>query len=392
MKEYSSVKEIPLFNKNEIETMTRKGMSICLGEKYLQSDNQQIRARMPVPPYLFADRILSIDAQYGKLEPSVIISEYDITDDCIMRKGEKNISQVVVFEAAHSCIFLLAYINIDSFFSEPRRYRVMQTETHFLEEDYFYVGDTIKIEFHIDQFIHNSSRMIMRCHYHAFRNGKLMLSSKNLGGMFTEKELISVNNGNYQINNRQTVTNSFDENDMGFYYRGEYLNCFKKIVKRPLYKEFMIKKEVQFVDKITEICNKGGQYDLGYAIAEKKIDAEFWPFACHFINDPVLPGTIIIEGINQVIDFYLQCHDFADNLKEVRVGYIGNQDSKCKFIDQVLPDCKIITYIVEVKKLVHTDEYIEILFAGNALADNKLVLSIKDIGIKITGGDTNNSG
>ena len=44
--------------------------------------------------------------------------------------------------------------------------------------------------------------------------------------------------------------------------------------------------------KITNITEKGGEYNKGSARAEFKITPDKWFFGCHFENDPVMPGCL----------------------------------------------------------------------------------------------------
>ena len=59
------------------------------------------------------------------------------------------------------------------------------------------------------------------------------------------------------------------------------------------------------MDRITKINDDGGQYANGQIIAELDITKELWFFHCHFKGDPVMPGCLGLDGMWQLVGFYL---------------------------------------------------------------------------------------
>jgi len=58
-------------------------------------------------------------------------------------------------------------------------------------------------------------------------------------------------------------------------------------------------------DRITHINEEGGAHGKGEIIAELDIRPDLWFFACHFENDPVMPGCLGLDAMWQLIGFYL---------------------------------------------------------------------------------------
>ena len=59
------------------------------------------------------------------------------------------------------------------------------------------------------------------------------------------------------------------------------------------------------IDRITHISDKGGEYDKGEIIAELDIKKDAWFFDCHFFKDPVMPGSLGVDAMWQLIGFFL---------------------------------------------------------------------------------------
>ena len=59
------------------------------------------------------------------------------------------------------------------------------------------------------------------------------------------------------------------------------------------------------VSRIKEIFSTGGKYNKGRVKAELDISEDNWFFFCHFKNDPVMPGCLGLDGMWQIVGFYL---------------------------------------------------------------------------------------
>ena len=99
------------------------------------------------------------------------------------------------------------------------------------------------------------------------------------------------------------------------------------------------------IDRITHIDTEGGYYNKGCIIAELDINPDLWFFECHFIDDPVMPGCLGLDGMWQLIGFYL--------------GWMGNPGrgralgcGEIKFTGQILPTAKKVTYKIHLKRVI----------------------------------------
>jgi 3-hydroxyacyl-[acyl-carrier protein] dehydratase/trans-2-decenoyl-[acyl-carrier protein] isomerase len=59
------------------------------------------------------------------------------------------------------------------------------------------------------------------------------------------------------------------------------------------------------MDRITTITQDGGAHGKGYIEAEFDIDPSLWFFACHFNQDPVMPGSLGLDALWQMVGFFL---------------------------------------------------------------------------------------
>jgi len=99
-------------------------------------------------------------------------------------------------------------------------------------------------------------------------------------------------------------------------------------------------------DRITSMTRDGGEYGLGYVEAEFDINPDLWFFQCHFIGDPVMPGSLGLDAMWQLVGFFL--------------GWIGGQGrgralgcDSVRFGGEVTPAAKLVTYKINMKRVIN---------------------------------------
>ncbi|MGL4667796.1 MAG: 3-hydroxyacyl-[acyl-carrier-protein] dehydratase FabA [Saezia sp.] len=99
------------------------------------------------------------------------------------------------------------------------------------------------------------------------------------------------------------------------------------------------------MDRILHISDEGGSFGKGEIIAEFDINPEHWFFKCHFIEDPVMPGCLGLDALWQIVGFYLGWLGYPGRGRALGVGEV-------KFTGQVLPTAKLVTYRVNIKRVI----------------------------------------
>lgn len=98
-------------------------------------------------------------------------------------------------------------------------------------------------------------------------------------------------------------------------------------------------------DRITSITRDGGEGGLGHIVAELDINPDLWFFQCHFEGDPVMPGCLGLDAMWQLVGFHLGWQGNKGKGRALGVGDV-------KFTGMVLPDAKIVSYHVEMKRVI----------------------------------------
>ncbi len=116
------------------------------------------------------------------------------------------------------------------------------------------------------------------------------------------------------------------------------------------------------LDRITHIDANGGRYGKGQILAELDIHPDLWFFACHFAGDPVMPGCLGLDAMWQLVGFFLCWKGYPGRGRALGVNEV-------KFVGQVLPTAKLVSYEIHIKRVI----------------DRKLIMVIADAQMRVDG-------
>lgn len=125
------------------------------------------------------------------------------------------------------------------------------------------------------------------------------------------------------------------------------------------------------IDRISTINEDGGKYNKGLIIAELDVKPDLWFFDCHFPGDPVMPGCLGLDAMWQLVGFYIAWRDNPGKGRALGVGEV-------KFSGQVLPTAKIVTYEIDVKRVITRGVSLGIA-DGTVRVDGREIYHAKDL-------------
>ena len=155
---------------------------------------------------------------------------------------------------------------------------------------------------------------------------------------------------------------SFDHDDLLACARGEMFGPGNAQLPSP---------PMLMMDRITEITADGGKHGKGFIRAEMDVDPDLWFFKCHFHEDPVMPGSLGVDALWQLVGFFLGWSGKPGRGRALGAGEV-------KFRGQVTPDVRRITYLVDMKRTI--DRKL-IMGIGDAVleADGKAIYTAEDL-------------
>lgn len=127
------------------------------------------------------------------------------------------------------------------------------------------------------------------------------------------------------------------------------------------------------LDRIVEINDHGGDHGKGQIIAELDIHPGLWFFACHFPEDPVMPGCLGLDAMWQLVGFYL---GWRGNLGKGRALGAG----EVKFSGEILPTASKVVYDISMSRVIERKLVMGIA-DGTVAVDGKVIYSTR--GLKV---------
>jgi 3-hydroxymyristoyl/3-hydroxydecanoyl-(acyl carrier protein) dehydratase len=138
------------------------------------------------------------------------------------------------------------------------------------------------------------------------------------------------------------------------------------------------------IHRITALEPRGGRYGLGRIVAEADVRPDDWYLTCHFVDDRVMPGTLMYECCAHALRFFL-----------LRMGWVAEADasafepapgiaSSLRCRGPVTPRTKIATYEIEIKEVGFGPQPY-VLADAMMSADGQRIVRMDNMSMQLTG-------
>ena len=392
----------PVFDRDMCLEFAVGSVATMLGHEFAEVDTFPTRVRLPDEPLMLVDRIVTLEGQPRSMSHGRVVTEHDVTADRWYLDGGR-IPTCIAVEAGQADLFLSGYLGIDFITRGLAVYRLLDAVVTF-HRGLPTVGETIRYDIHIDRFFRQDQTYLFRFHFEATVNGEPLLSMRDgCAGFFSAAELSAGKGivhtrldllpqpGRLPDDWRQLVpmrVESYADDQIAALYAGDMAACFGSgFADLPLNKPYTLPGgDLKLVDRVIKLDPGGGRYGLGQITAEMDIQPDAWFLTCHFVDDRVMPGTLMYECCMHTLRIYL-----------LRMGWIGEDGStwcepvpgvrsglKCR--GQVIETTKKVTYQVSIKELGYAPEPFAIVDAL-MFADGHPIVEIPDMSVRLSGLD-----
>lgn len=367
------------------------------GERFAEVDTYARRVRLPAPPYLFVSRVVELDAEPGRFEPSSVSTEYDVPHGAwYLTDGQ--VPPAVAIEAGQSDLLLISYLGVDFRNRGERLYRLLDSTLTF-HGDLPTEGQTLRYDISIDNFLSNADALLFFFSYRCYAEGELILELKQAcAGFFTQNELNSalgvVDFERRRELRKQAVTpfrplartakDSLDEDDLARLSQGRIAEVFGDAYRQdgcnPSLR--LPDERLRMLDRVDRIDPTGGPRGLGAITATKRLDPDGWYFDCHFPDDPVLAGSLVAEGAVQLLQTYALHRGLHLCLPQARFQPVPGLQTEVQVRGQITPDCTELRYEADVIELdlLPMPHLVADVFVHR---DGKPIMAVSNLGIRL---------
>ncbi len=139
--------------------------------------------------------------------------------------------------------------------------------------------------------------------------------------------------------------------------------------------------KLNFLDKVS-VVESGGQAGLAYLYGERTIDASDWFFRYHFHQDPVMPGSLGVEAMIELLQCYALKNDLGASFVNPRfIAPLTQVD--WKYRGQITPENKQMSVDVHITDIIQQDQEVRIIAQGNLSKDGLRIYQVKDLVLSI---------
>jgi acyl transferase domain-containing protein/3-hydroxymyristoyl/3-hydroxydecanoyl-(acyl carrier protein) dehydratase len=357
----SNAKTELVWDAPQILEMTEGRLSAVLGPEYQDIDCFPIRARLPLPPFQFVSRVTRIRAVPGKLEPCSIEWEYDIPRDA-WYITDGRVPGIVSFESSHGLILALSYIGCDRLFGGKWRYRALDSTVTFFGSAPL-PGDTLSAKANIRAFLRSGDNLFIFYDFHCYVHHREIFKIEANAGFFSQQDQEKVSK--WPVREKEAgeevpgqvfspllhcLKTSFQDQEIDALQEGDFASCFGSEYFRQNPGLLGVPR-LKMLDRVVSVDCLGGRWGLGEIVGEKDITPDHWVFTAHFKNDPVLPGTMLVEGCNQVLFFYMFYLGLHARFSRVRADFLEGITSTAKFRGEIKPGFTRIGFRLRIRRI-----------------------------------------
>ena len=138
---------------------------------------------------------------------------------------------------------------------------------------------------------------------------------------------------------------------------------------------------LQVIDRLN-FWPGGGAGGLGRLVAEYDVHPEAWFFKAHFFQDPVQPGSLGLEAMQQAARAAARLAGLADDGSVFEPVAVG-QTFSWKFRGQVVPTNTRTRSEVEIMSTTRDERGVLIVFQGSFWVDDLRIYETQGMGVRV---------
>ena len=389
-----------VFSTEDCFEFARGRIGTVLGPLFDVVDSHPTRVRLPDGPLMLVDHILSVEGEPRSLTRGRVVTDHRVHSERWYLDAGR-IPTCVAVEAGQADLFLSAFLGIDFRTKGLAVYRLIDAVVTF-HRGLPRVGETIRYDIQIDEFVPQGDAWLFRFRFESTVNGEPLLSMENgVAGFFTAAALASGRGivhtkldtqpmpGKRPADWEELVPVSacaLGPAEVAALRRGDLAGAFG-----PAFAAANLRSPMKLpggmlrlLDRVPTIDPAGGRFGLGFVRAEYDVHPDDWFLTCHFVDDQVMPGTLMYECCLHTLRVLLMRMGWVGEDGRVATEPVPGVSSRLKCRGQVIASTKVVAYEVSVRELGYGPEP---FCVADALmyADGKPIVEITNMSLRMTG-------
>ncbi len=393
--------QIPcVFDRDLCLEFARGSVARMLGPAFAEADSFPTRVRLPDEPLMLVDRIVALEGEARSMTHGRVVTEHDVLAGAWYLDADR-IPTCIAVEAGQADLFLSGYLGIDFITRGLAVYRLLDAKVTF-HRGLPRPGETIHYDIRIERFFRQGETYLFRFFYDATVNGEPLLTMRDgCAGFFTDEELaagkgivrpaldLRPTTGKRPADWQELVAmgrESYDAKQLDRLRAGDLAGCFgPAFAELPLLRPLTIPGDrMRLVHRVADLEPAGGRYGLGLIRAEADIRPDDWFLTCHFVDDRVMPGTLMYECCLHTLRIFLLRMGWVAEDGNAAWEPVPGVASQLRCRGQVLETTRVAGYEVTIRELGYRPEPYAIVDAL-MYADGKPIVEIGSMSVRLTG-------
>ncbi|MFZ5565331.1 MAG: acyltransferase domain-containing protein, partial [Thermodesulfobacteriota bacterium] len=370
-----------------------------LGPAFAVVDTYPVRVRLPDEPLMLVDRIVSVEGEKGSLGPGRVVTEHDVHPDAWYLQADR-VPVCISIEAGQADLFLCSYLGIDLAVKGKRSYRLLDAVATF-HEGLPRSGRTIRYEIEIKKFVRQGETYLFFFEFNGYIGSRHIITMRNgCAGFFTPEEVKA--SGGIVLKKEDLLprpgkiagwkplvavtAGSYTDDQIAALRKGDLEKCFG-----PLFAGMTLPPSLclpggrmRLIDRILSIDPAGGRYGLGNIKAQADIHPDDWFLTCHFVDDMVMPGTLMYQCCEQALRVLVLRMGWVTGRADVCFEPVPDQGAVLKCRGPVTRETRHVLYEIELREIGYNPEPY-VLADAFMYADGDRIVMFERMSLKATG-------
>ena len=383
--------------------------SSLFGPRFADVDRYPVRVRLPAEPLMLVDRVLHIEGTLDALCRDLphcggIVTEHEVGSGAWYLDGGR-IPVCIAVEAGQADLLLSSYLGIDHLIKGEAVYRLLDAKIEF-QDRLPRPGDVIRYAIHIERFFRQGETWLFRFRFDAAVDGRVVLRMREgCAGFFTAQALeagrgivsgvLPPSGGDAVLPITETTMplssigpgslgeaqlDALRAGNPGACFGGDFAALPASCVVWPS------SKRMRLIHRILWWHPHGGYYGKGYIKGESDIRAQDWFLRCHFVDDQVMPGTLMYESCLHTLRVFLSGIGWIDLEAQCIYEPVCGIASRLKCRGQVTAQTRTVQYEITIKTLGYQEDGTPSVLADALMyADHRPIVQIQDMSLQLSG-------
>lgn len=379
----------------------RGSIAKVLGPEFAAVDGFPTRVRLPDEPLMLVDRVLEVEGTPKSMTSGRVVTEHDVLEGA-WYLDHGRIPTCVAVEAGQADLFLSGYLGIDFETEGHRVYRLLDAEVMF-HGGLPVVGQTIHYDIKIHRFFRQGDTTIFKFEFDGTVDGELVITMRDGSAGFFSQDALDSGRGivkprletlpvpgekpaDWQPWAPLEAGLTLDARQMQALRDGDLATAFgPAFAHLPLQSPDRLPGGLMtLAHRVTDIEPGGGRYGLGRIYAEADIHPDDWFLTCHFVDDQVMPGTLMYECCMHTLRILLMRMGMVGEYDQVVIEPVPGAKSRLKCRGQVIASTKVAGYEVALKSIAFGPEP-QILCDALMYADGRPIVEIQNMSLRMRG-------